>query len=1728
MPRSSAPAPRSSSLPRRPHRAGQPPQAASQRRDLNDDNWENINDLDFGDLTASSISAEEAARLAAARANRQPPAEPSLGLDAAMGQLPELDAISPQQQAQLTAAHRRAELQGERFLGRNDAPVNSAMASETESAAPSAPFPAAAPAVSTNGLPQGMGMTQGLAMPQGIGMGLPQGMPSGLQFSSPAQAVATAQQGRTQAQPFFGGAAQGQHPSPAPLAATSPRPVPMAPAAPAQPTMPHAALAEFSADPAMANVVMAQPRAFATGNSSTAFAATSPQEALAAAAAPLASAAQMAPTPAPVPTPTPTPAPYRAPSNLESAVEQVHHNIFGESFHKPPRPQPRSPKEFEVRPEEIQRRSAEIWGSSNNDTAPHAAAPALDAASALDATTATTAALSENIDANAVSGPSATSNNQGPSLSTRVFGTAGAAWQNGGVMPPAATSAGAEPVLNGTVSQALPTAGMGSVGTAAIFHQGTPESARSSGSAAREQSADDDMPLRNPNAPSTLINGLAFDFKNKTAEEVNQGIAAVIRNTPATPQTPMGTPLKTNPNSTLSYTQRAFAALNQLDANSTKISGISTALTQRQVRQEPNTNTLIMTSKTPAAAPSPQPQATASSLLNSLNERHTTTIFSDNRGRIVSDDLGRFTHESDLVNAGHPRQQGAFQFSAPTQGATSPNSAVTSTLSHGATAVSMAPHRNGSLTVDLTSSFGTLGEEYDPLGKAHLSASGTPSAAAQSANSDAAPQSSTSPAMTTAAAASTEPQENTTGNMSAIRELTPPFAAFDREESARPNNTSKLFSAGTTGASIISSDHDPSLMGPEDKDASSNHRASASPTATTFTTVDASSNATTEAAPHSLEALSQVISAAQSLKKEINQVSSSLGHKSSSYHPESSESEENAEFTATPVGGSGIASKREIPDIDTIFASLNSKSKEIEQQARATLPDLDLNEAKAKGLFKGEVPAKAPPSFTMAEQESEAEGATSDSSTSSTGAAAASASASASATADNATITEAAKELHTLQQELQQATTEVQELSADLQQQQQQQSTKESKWFNPLSGARPEMSNPLANPQHRDPGFTLSSEDDDSAAAAPLTAPAPAATPTSVAPAAAAPAVPAPAVPAAPVPAAPTAETISPAQPAGFVNTSSEQPSAAASAAPASAPAPTPASAPAAPTATAASPVTPQGAPAAVPAPATAVAPATAPALAPAAQASAATVEASPAAPAAAITVAPVVSDTSFDDSEDYEEDDSEEEDSEEVELNPAQQMIHNYLLRCHQGLDACTYFKGRGLSAEVATRFNLGYDAFYRTLPQNQLMTEMSAWQMQQLNNLETWQAAIIPLSADSFVAYKIATVNASGLALPSSWDLDERRYVGTMQCFNVQALSRSLYNHSPVFITGSEIDALSLESLNLPALALGHASNVGSLMLHLQQMVSNKSPEALSLNCYLALPSGALWHEAQVQLQRCCKELKLSCHVVDLNTPYSSINLCLLQNRTLLINKLYHLNDIADVQLQSAVAPSTSLNASSLVLSLENLAKLQLSPLLYTMASPAVALSRLVLACLVDNPQHQLIYAGSKMQWQMLCAMLTPQNGQNATSGNNAAGITGSEAVATCASVNATGILTPQLHTKFLELPLSLSADDIEQTLRHGLTMARLNGMQELTLMVDTFALDLNLCAQISARIARLPTEFEIPVMVWCSLEQKHLFEGNSLQTIEMAQGRENEIVFLTLDSSCRQHRFSTFQGY
>ena len=69
--------------------------------------------------------------------------------------------------------------------------------------------------------------------------------------------------------------------------------------------------------------------------------------------------------------------------------------------------------------------------------------------------------------------------------------------------------------------------------------------------------------------------------------------------------------------------------------------------------------------------------------------------------------------------------------------------------------------------------------------------------------------------------------------------------------------------------------------------------------------------------------------------------------------------------------------------------------------------------------------------------------------------------------------------------------------------------------------------------------------------------------------------------------------------------------------------------------------------------------------------------------------------------------------------------------------------------------------------------------------------------------------------------------------------------------------------------------------------------------------------------------------------------------------------------------------------------------------------------------------------------------------------------------------------------------------------------------------------MCAQLSPRLAQLATEFQVPVVVWCSFEQQSIFEGNALQTLAINQGNDNELIFTTLDSSCRLHSFSTKQG-
>ncbi len=85
--------------------------------------------------------------------------------------------------------------------------------------------------------------------------------------------------------------------------------------------------------------------------------------------------------------------------------------------------------------------------------------------------------------------------------------------------------------------------------------------------------------------------------------------------------------------------------------------------------------------------------------------------------------------------------------------------------------------------------------------------------------------------------------------------------------------------------------------------------------------------------------------------------------------------------------------------------------------------------------------------------------------------------------------------------------------------------------------------------------------------------------------------------------------------------------------------------------------------------------------------------------------------------------------------------MLSAYLMKAKSQVGQCQYLQHSGLDGATIERFNLGFDAFYRVDEAN-----INANYMPQAFN---WQALIVPLNEDSFVAYNSDTIlqNTTGL---------------------------------------------------------------------------------------------------------------------------------------------------------------------------------------------------------------------------------------------------------------------------------------------------------------------------------------------------------------------------------------------
>lgn len=440
--------------------------------------------------------------------------------------------------------------------------------------------------------------------------------------------------------------------------------------------------------------------------------------------------------------------------------------------------------------------------------------------------------------------------------------------------------------------------------------------------------------------------------------------------------------------------------------------------------------------------------------------------------------------------------------------------------------------------------------------------------------------------------------------------------------------------------------------------------------------------------------------------------------------------------------------------------------------------------------------------------------------------------------------------------------------------------------------------------------------------------------------------------------------------------------------------------------------------------------------------------------------------------------------------------MLSAYLMKAKSQVGQCQYLQHSGLDGATIERFNLGFDAFYRVDEPN-----INANYMPQAFN---WQALIVPLNEDSFVAYNSDTILQNTTGEP------ERRYVGQGQCFNLNLLNGSPIN-KPLFICANELDALALESLGCKALALGIPYNVMSVLTCLQNLCSTKNIKDIMLApCYLCLPNNnQMWQRAQEALVSAFQTLQLPLNVEDLTCSCPSIHQALVFNKTALLSKLMVLQASAQESMQSHaalnIAPSSLSNTNGLVLSLENLAKLELSNTLYALSSSSISLSRLVLASLIENKFSPLVYVGSNMQLQMLCSLLSNQQGLVPITNTPLVQLTGYKA-------------------KFLPMPWEMNLTKIDEAIRAGLQAQQMSSEGVAPFMIDTFGYDQTLCTSLAPRFAQLAMEFNTPFVVWCTQEQKNIFSGNAFQSIEMAQGSPNEIIFRTIDNACRLHMFST----
>lgn len=406
-----------------------------------------------------------------------------------------------------------------------------------------------------------------------------------------------------------------------------------------------------------------------------------------------------------------------------------------------------------------------------------------------------------------------------------------------------------------------------------------------------------------------------------------------------------------------------------------------------------------------------------------------------------------------------------------------------------------------------------------------------------------------------------------------------------------------------------------------------------------------------------------------------------------------------------------------------------------------------------------------------------------------------------------------------------------------------------------------------------------------------------------------------------------------------------------------------------------------------------------------------------------------------------------------------------DYLKQCTAAAGHTSYFRARGISDEVVTRFRLGYDEHY--------MAGIDQTGVQQL-----WRAVIIPYSDHAYMARNTDRLSQ-----------DKFRKKGKFELFNAAALEKP----GEVFVTEGEFDALSLETLGCRAVSLGGTGNWRQLLEYAKKAGLSRGTDT---TLYICLDNDKAGQEASRELCMGLYQLQIPYKRLDLSFPYKDLNEALVKNQPELRSRLESLSELLSYSLKPL--PGIRLQ-QKFISSAEQLEKLDLSPALYTLSARPRILRTLCASIISGRTSCPVIYAGSTSQWQYLAAMIRRP---------------------------AAGMIP--LDQSFMRVKLlEIKGGDPAAEIAHGIVACRVQGETGFVCICDLTALTAEQCLAACASLGRLCAASGIPVLALCTETCAASAESQALQHLEISLNSGGDFVCETSDASGAAISFIKFSA-